>query len=78
MVAAKLATCKHGGDYRTKFAMANLISQAALSHRVGKAVWRSYNRTDLFDRQRPLMTAWAHYVCGDADSNVGQLKRGVA
>ena len=54
------------------------VAEAALSHRVGNAVSRSYNRTDLLDRRRPLMAAWADYVCGDADSNVVPMKRGVA
>jgi hypothetical protein len=46
------------------------VAWAALSHRVGNAVSRSYNRTDLLDRRRRLMAAWADYLCGDADSNV--------
>jgi len=48
--------------------------EAALSHRVGNAESRSYNRADLLDRRRPLMAAWANYVTGDADSNVVPLR----
>ena len=39
------------------------VRETALAHRVGDAVVRAYQRTDLFDRRRELMDAWGRY-CG--------------
>ena len=36
----------------------------ALAHRVGSDVERSYARSDLFEKRRGLMVAWAEYVSG--------------
>jgi hypothetical protein len=46
------------------------VAESALSHLVGNATSRSYNRTDLLERRRPVMRAWAAYVEGKADANV--------
>jgi hypothetical protein len=54
------------------------IAEMCLSHRVGSAVSRAYNRTTLVERRRPLMEAWAAFLSGEADSNVVQIKRGAA
>lgn len=43
------------------------VCEMALAHAVGSAVERSYARTDLFDKRRALMEAWATYVCGGGD-----------
>ena len=40
------------------------VTETALSHSVGSAVARAYQRSDLFDRRRALMAAWAAY-CTD-------------
>ena len=54
------------------------VAEAALSHRVGNAASRSYNRTDLLDRRRSLMAAWADCVCGNITDNVVPMEgRGV-
>lgn len=37
-------------------------AEMALAHTVGTAVERSYMRTDLFEKRRQLMQAWADYV----------------
>jgi len=50
------------------------VAEAALSHRVGNAASRSYNRTDLLDRRRSLMAAWADCVCGNITDNVVPMK----
>ncbi|MGA0569592.1 tyrosine-type recombinase/integrase [Variovorax sp. VNK109] len=42
------------------------VAEMALAHTVGTAVERAYLRTDLFDRRRQLMQAWADYVCPQA------------
>jgi integrase len=37
------------------------IAEMALAHSVGTAVERAYSRTDLFDKRRKLMDAWAEF-----------------
>jgi integrase len=51
------------------------IAEAALSHRIGSAVSRAYNRTSMLERRRPLMTKWASYVTGETSDNVVFLER---
>ena len=52
------------------------IVEQCLSHRIGSAVSRAYNRTSMLERRRPLMNAWADHVTGKTDaSNVVALKR---
>jgi len=46
------------------------IAESCLSHRVGNAVSRAYNRSNLLERRRPVMSSWASYVEGNADANV--------
>jgi integrase len=41
--------------------IANHIIEQALAHAIGNAVERAYRRTDLFDKRRKLMDAWAKY-----------------
>jgi integrase len=48
---------------RTDFA--NHVVEQALAHTVGSEVERAYRRTDLFDRRRELMDAWAAYCGGE-------------
>lgn len=50
------------------------IAEAVLSHRVGSAVSRAYNRATLLERRRPLMSQWADFVTGKTGSNVVQLR----
>jgi integrase len=40
------------------------VREMALSHRVGSAVERAYQRSDLFAKRRELMDAWGRY-CGE-------------
>ena len=40
------------------------VAEAALAHQVGSAVERSYARSDLFEKRRGLMVAWAEYASG--------------
>ena len=35
------------------------VCEAALAHTIGSAVERAYRRTDLFEKGRQLMEAWA-------------------
>ena len=49
------------------------IAESCLSHRVGNAHSRAYNRSNLLERRRPVMAAWANYVEGEADAKVVPL-----
>jgi integrase len=40
------------------------VIEAALAHAVGDKTERAYARSDLFDKRRELMTAWATYCSG--------------
>lgn len=53
------------------------VAEAVLGHVVGGRVERTYARSDLLDRRRPVMDAWAAFVTGAA-ANVVQLRRGEA
>lgn len=45
------------------------IAEMALAHQVGNEVERAYRRTDLLEKRRELMQAWAEF-CEPQDSNV--------
>jgi integrase len=56
--------------------MTNYATEAiemALAHAVGSKVEQSYQRSDLFDRRRQLMDAWAAY-CNTTENNVLRLR----
>lgn len=42
------------------------VAEAALSHATGNEVERAYARSDLFERRRTLMEAWARFAVGGA------------
>lgn len=42
------------------------VAEAILGHSLGSKVVRSYARSDLLERRRPVMEAWARYVSNDA------------
>ena len=50
------------------------VAEQCLSHRVGNDVSRSYNRTSMLERRRPIMTAWANFVCPSDADNVVPLR----
>jgi len=56
------------------------IAEAALAHAMGDRTERAYARSDLYERRRTLMEAWAAFCSGDAPAggNVLQIKRGAA
>lgn len=39
------------------------VAELSLAHTVGNAVERAYRRSDLLDKRRALMAAWADYLC---------------
>ncbi|WP_146592451.1 tyrosine-type recombinase/integrase [Puniceibacterium confluentis] len=46
------------------------VSETILGHKVGNRVERSYARSDLLERRRPVMEAWARFVTGAAQNAV--------
>ena len=38
------------------------VAEASLSHRIGSAVSRAYARSDMLERRRPIMQAWADFL----------------
>jgi integrase len=50
------------------------IAEACLAHVVGSVVERAYARSDVLDRRRALMEAWAHFATGQT-GQVVQLVR---
>ena len=41
------------------------IAEMALAHKVGSDIERSYARSDMFEKRRDLMGAWADYLTRD-------------
>ena len=46
------------------------VSEAALAHALGNSTEQAYARSDLFDRRRELMQAWADYICGSRSCHI--------
>jgi integrase len=46
------------------------VIEQAMGHQVGGQVERAYRRTDLLEKRRNLMEAWAQWCEPKADSNV--------
>ena len=49
------------------------VAEACLAHLVGSEVERAYSRSDLFDKRRRLMNAWAAYVAGVSAGKVVRI-----
>jgi integrase len=54
------------------------VIELSLAHTVGSAVERAYRRSDLFDKRRKLMEAWAKYCSTVAPSGAVVPLRGVS
>jgi hypothetical protein len=50
------------------------LAEACLAHAVGNAVVQAYQRSSMLVRRRPIMIAWANYVCGADASYVIPLR----
>jgi integrase len=50
------------------------VAELCLSHRIGSAVSRAYNRTSMLERRRPVLAAWAKFVSGADADNVVKLR----
>jgi hypothetical protein len=40
------------------------VSETALGHSIGNKVERAYARSDMLDRRREVMAAWAEFLTG--------------
>jgi integrase len=56
---------------RTSFP--GIIAELCLHHTIGNAVEAAYKRTDLIDKRRKLMTAWAKYCCTPPAADAGTV-----
>lgn len=45
----------------------NIVSESALAHAIGDDTEAAYRRSDLFDKRRKLMDAWASYCSSSPD-----------
>ena len=53
-------TCRDWAAERTNFPRA--VCEAALAHTLRDKTEAAYHRTDLFERRRELMNAWARFA----------------
>ena len=51
------------------------IAEACLAHKVGNATSQAYNREDLLEHRRKVMSDWAAFLSGADADNVGPLRR---
>jgi integrase len=45
------------------------MAEIALSHFIGSEVGRAYQRSDMLDRRRDMMAAWATFIRGDENKD---------
>ena len=83
MRRAKLDYVPHGfrSSFRVyaaeKSSLPREVAEAALAHTVGNAVEAAYRRTDLFEKRRKLMAAWAAWCGGGASIvSIAKARRG--
>jgi integrase len=62
------ASLRTWAEEQTSFPHA--VIEQAMGHQVGTEVERAYRRTDVFDKRRQLMDAWANY-CSKVPSSIG-------
>ena len=54
------------------------MSEIALAHFIGSEVERAYQRSDMLDRRRDMMAAWAAFLRGEAVQGDNVVKMGTA
>jgi len=54
------------------------VAEAALAHAVANKAEAAYQRGDLFEKRRKLMTAWSDYIARRRVAKVSELSRAVA
>ena len=52
-------------DWCSETGVAREVAEAALAHAVKSKVEAAYARSDLLERRRKVMEAWADYVAGE-------------
>jgi integrase len=52
------------------------MSEIALAHNVGTEVERAYRRSDMLERRRAMMAAWARFLRGESGAKVVKLGAG--
>lgn len=52
------------------------VAEAALAHKVGDAAEQAYARSDLFEKRRKMMAAWAAFLREDGAEKVVRLAAG--
>ena len=50
------------------------VAEEALAHVNPNRVEAAYQRSDLFDRRRDLMSAWARFISADTDGKVVAIR----
>ncbi len=60
------AECGHDRD----------MAEMQLAHAVGSKVERAYRRSDMFERRRGMIEAWAAFLKGETSGTVVELRRG--
>ena len=58
--------------------LAHAVIEQAMGHQVGTQVERAYRRTDVLEKRRALMEAWAQFCEPKAVSNVSKFLEGPA
>jgi integrase len=61
-------------DWAAETGVARDMAEIALAHTVGSEVERAYRRSDMLERRRALMSAWASACRGEHAENVIQLR----
>jgi hypothetical protein len=51
------------------------VAEQYLAHAIGSNVTRSYLRTSMLERRRPVLASWASFVCDETGDNVIELRR---
>jgi integrase len=46
------------------------LAETALAHNVGSAVERAYRRSDMIEKRRAMMAAWARFLTGETGATV--------
>ncbi len=51
------------------------VAEQCLAHAISSNVTRSYLRTSMLERRRPVLASWAAFCCGKTGDNVVDLRR---
>jgi integrase len=61
-------------DWASEAGVPDAVAEVSLAHVRGNAVERAYARSDLLDRRRAAMDAWAAFVCGAGSAGKGRRR----